>query len=283
MGVGRQSGWGVTRRSSSTVATGLWLVLLASPALAQTTSSSTTAAAATPIATTAVGALAVARAAFEYRDFAQVIRVLDPWVHPPRIQDPKLMVNARRLLGVSLHVQGDEKAAREEFAQLLLIDPAHRLDPFVIPPRVIASFEDVRRLLGPSLDRGLGPLEAEGPPSSIRVVTVPHPAAMWLPFGIPQVLVDESALGIAFGAAQVIGLALNVVAYFRGDSFLADGFTTNPSNEREVWVALQYSGLAVAGLAYAGSVAHGSLVYDKSTPPPSATSGGPVARITFRF
>lgn len=218
-------------------------------------------------------ALAVARAAFEYRDFDEVVRALDPWVHPPRIRDAGRMIRARRLLGVSLHVLGDERAAREEFAQLLLLDPDHRLDPFVIPPRVIATFEEVRDALGPRLAEA-PPGGDEDPP---RARGPPHPLLLWMPLGVPQLALDETETALVLGALQVVGLVANVVAFERGGEVAAPAPGAADPAERDIWLGVQYGGLAVAALAYAGSVVHGHLRRDADRPPP------PGPALTLRF
>lgn len=223
-------------------------------------------------------AVAVARAAFEYRDFRQVVAALDAWVHPPRIRDPSLMVEARRLLGVSLHVQGDVRGAREEFAQLLLLDPSHRLDPFFIPPRVIATFEEVRKQLEPSLGLPARPGD--------RTVFVerPHPAVVLLPLGLPQFALEEPVPGFIYGALQLLGLGLNVAAFFRGQAL---GEQSSGSSELDTWLAVQYGGAALLGLSYGASVIHGQVLLDRrgaETVQRTSQLGSPfVPRINLRF
>lgn len=209
---------------------------------------------------TEVEALAIARAAFEYRDFDQVIEVLDSWVHPPRILDPERMRSARQLLGVSLHVEGNERGAREEFAQLLLLDPGHQLDPFVVPPRVIATFEEVRQQLAPRLEESPPP-----PPARVetRTVEVPHPALMWLPFGISQAALDEPASALALGGLQVVGLALHVVGFVMASQ--VGGENSDPAAQAQFndWVAVQYVGLGGFVAAYGASVVQGGFLVER--------------------
>lgn len=209
------------------------LLLWASPALAQQTPEN------------AEQAVAIARYAFEYRDFEKVRGLLDPWLHPPRIVDPVLMIEARRLMGVSLHVLGQGRQAEEEFAQLLLLDPKHTLDPFVVPPEVIASFEAVRERMRPTLDEilarnGQAPPEPE-PPKTIQIqwVELPHPAVALLPFGLPQLIQKRMLSGAIHALLQLAGLALNAVAFFRADDSLKGSGTF------QAWRGAQYGGLAL--------------------------------------
>lgn len=225
-------------------------------------------------------ALAIAAAAFEYRDFAQVVSALDPWVHPPRIRETSKMIAARRLLGVSQHELGNEREAREEFAQLLLLDPRHELDPFKIPPRIIATFEDVRRDLGPSLEVREPAVSGPSP------VEVPHPLVAWLPFGIPQLALGEVGAGVLLGALQVVGLAVNVFAWHRGDDFSA----SDPTAERDLYLGLQYGGLGLFGIAYGVGVVHAHGLVEARRraataleAPPSAPASAFVPQIELRF
>lgn len=215
-------------------------------------------------------ALATARAAFEYRDFDVVIESLDPWVHPPRIVDVERMVEARRLLGVAMFVSGNERGAREEFAQLLLLDPNHKLDAFVIPPRVIAAFEDVRSQLRPKLQRPKPARPASSLPVVVAEVSPPHPALAFLPFGIPQAVLGEPASGITLGAAQGLGLAANILGFVMANRVRRD------SPEFDTWTAVQYAGLGTLTAAYGASVVQSQILIGQQrrlvSPRPSGAS-----------
>lgn len=167
--------------------------------------------------TSAEDAVRIATATFEYRDFEKVIELLDPFVHPPRITDAKLLFTARELLGVSRHVTGDLVRAKEEFAQMLLAEPEYKLDAFKIPPQVIETFEGVRRDMKNVLEkilaeRGRAPKVEE--PVGLQLVELPTRFDMFMPLGIPQFRLDEPVYGVIFLATQLIGVALNVAGYF---------------------------------------------------------------------
>ena len=169
---------------------------------------------------TATAAVAQARNAFEYRDFERVVRLLNPWLHPRRILDRTLAIEARQLLGVSLHVLGRVESAKEEFAELLLLDPQRKLDPFLVPPAVIQAFEDVRASMRPTLDRimrarGMEPDPPNGSTNldMVQTVEVPPLAAALLPGGLPQFVADEAGWGLLWAVLQVGFLTLNFVAY----------------------------------------------------------------------
>lgn len=208
-------------------------------------------------------ALRIARAAFEYRDFERVIAILDPWVHPPRISDRARMVEARELLGVSLHVTGELVRAREEFAQVLLADPEHQLDPFEIPPQVIETFEATRREMSPVLEKAV---RERDPPSQVdraggshRIVVVPNRWVAFIPGGVPQFSVGEPALGGVFACVQGLALATNITGFF-----LADG-SLRGSAAFHAGQTMQYAGLAGLIIAYGASVLLGNLSLDAYT------------------
>lgn len=203
-------------------------------------------------------AIRYARNAFEYRDFDRVVEVLWPWLHPPRIVDTDLAVRARELLGISLFLVGRRAEAEEEFSALLLLDPDHALDPFLVPPDVIQSFEKVKKAMGPTLralreKRPVAPEEPDPAPVIQReLVEVPHPAVAFVPFGVPQFVLDRPGWGGFFLGSQVAGLALNGASFWQARSVAAN------SSEYDVWVALQYVGLGIAVVSYVGSVLQGS-------------------------
>lgn len=203
-------------------------------------------------------AVRYARNAFEYRDFDKVVEVLWPWLHPPRIVETDLAIEARELLGISLFILGREAEAREEFSSLLLLDPDHQLDPFVVPPDVIQAFEDVKRAMEPTLramrdKEPVAPREPDPPPRIERqLVELPHPAVVAVPFGVPQFALGEPAWGAFWLATQLAGLGLNAGAFWQADSLTVE------DPDYDTWVALQYVGLGVATLGYVGSVIQGA-------------------------
>lgn len=210
--------------------------------------------------------LTQANNAFEYRDFDAVVRLLKPWVHPPRIADPEQMKRARRLLGISLHIKGDVTGAREEFSQVLLVDPDLELDPFVVPPAVIETFEAVKRQMKAVLD----PMRDRRPPppggGTPRVVTaeIPHPAVAYLPFGIPQFFVlDQAGWGGVWLGAQLAGLATNIAGFWLARNLRTDGQLERSDVPKfEAYNAVQFAGLGLFGAAWLGSGIQGHLAID---------------------
>jgi hypothetical protein len=228
---------------------------------------------------TAEDAVRIASSAFEYRDFEKVIEALDPWLHPLRIADAKLATAARSLLGVARHVTGDVPRAREEFSQLLMLDPDHKLDPFKIPPQVIETLEAVRLEMKPVLDklrdeRGLR--KVVEPADQSKIVVLPSRWVTLVPGGVPQFALDQPEWGAVLGSVQLLGLVANIGGYAIADG--ADPSAPSYDTGRIV----QYVGLGTLVAGYVTSVLLGNVFFDgykASVLGPEGTAAG----LTFQF
>ncbi len=215
-------------------------------------------------------AVRLAENAFQFRDFATVVATLDPWLHPPRILDKTLLITARRLMGVALAGLEREEEAKEEFGQLLLLDPTHELDPFVVPPNIIAVFQGVREEMKDTLDRLTGKTAPEEVETSVRevvrveIATLPPRWMMALPGGTPQFTLDQQGFGTLWLALQVIGIALSVIAYQTVESGLVDEELREFARSGPYYglITLQYSGLAMFAGAWVASSLLGFSRYD---------------------
>ena len=201
-------------------------------------------------------AVTTAKNAFEYRDFKKVILVLGPWVHPPRIADSALMGEARRLLGVSHHITGNLEQAKEEFAQLLLIQPNTKLDPFVIPPAVIQTFENVRKaVVSPPKDKPKGPTQIV-----TKTVIRIDSSVNLLPLGYAQLFVHENqvAWGVTWLAVQTLGIALNLGGFWGASNLNnAQGIPIDKKADFDSLVTTMYAGAGIWAVGYLGSVVQG--------------------------
>lgn len=228
-------------------------------------------------------ALALASYAFEYRDFARVVATLDPWVHPPRIADRARLAEAQRLLGISLHIQGNVEGAEAEFAAVLQVEPELRLDPFVVPPAVIDTFERVRASMRPVLDgilreRRRGVPATPEPPAALRL----SPVFAYAPLGLSHFLaLDEPAWGALWLGLQVAGLAANAGGYFWGSGLIgADGAIGADQLAAQTSArTLQLTGLAVFAAAWLGSGLHAHAQWpepgaSQDLPPTTPTATG---------
>lgn len=266
----------VHRRATRAVGYAVFASLVSASATAQEEPSRTADNAPTPL--DGPRAVALARAAFEYRDFERVVELLNPWFHPPRLIDLNQRIEGRRLLGVSLHLLGDVKAAREEFAQLLELDPDHTLDAFITPPAVIQTFETVREQMKPALDALRSP-PPPIPPAKTSVRTVLHPAVNFLPFGLPQFVQDQPTWGAIWAVLQAGFWALNLVGFFQAESF-----RRTPGDGYRDWLILQYAGLAGFAGAWTASGVQGYIVWlDRSFAEGAGTPSSTGPRITLTF
>ena len=201
-------------------------------------------------------AVDLAQSAFEYRDFERVVNLLYPWLHPRRIIDPALAIQARQLLGVSLHVLGRIDDAKEEFAELLVLDPEYKLDPFLVPPPVVRTFKAVRESMKQTLERILRErgVRPAAPPSGrpvIEPIGVTPLTVSLLPLGIPQFAADEVGWGLLWAVLQVGFVTLNLVGFDQAGRNNGDTYT--------FWTGMQYAGLGGFFAAWTASGVQGYL------------------------
>jgi hypothetical protein len=206
------------------------------------------------------GALRLARAAFEYRDFARVLALLEPWLRPPRIVDRERRRDANRLVGVSAHVLGDVRRAEDAFAQALLADPSVELDPFVVPPPVIETFERVRASMGAVLRAEPTPRGAPRASDGLAPRFV-----AWSPLGLGHfAALDAPVSGSLWLALQLGGLATNVTAFWIARGYAGpDGYLGDPGDRAALDranVALGV-GAAVFFVGWLGSAIHGDALW----------------------
>jgi hypothetical protein len=224
------------------------------------------------------GALRLARAAFEYRDFARVLALLEPWLRPPRIVDRERRRDANRLVGVSAHVLGDVRRAEDAFAQALLADPSVELDPFVVPPPVIETFERVRASMGAVLRAE--PTPPRGAPRASDGLAPRFVA--WSPLGLGHfAALDAPVSGSLWLALQLGGLATNVTAFWIARGYAGtDGYLADPGDRAALDranVALGV-GAAVFFVGWLGSAIHGDALWTErrdARPEPAALDGRP--------
>ena len=164
------------------------------------------------------------------------------------------MGQARRLLGISYHLVGDKKQAAEEFAQLLLLEPELKLDPFVVPPAVIQTFDDVRQTLIRPAEKPVKPSEKQIPSNLVQVVA--HPSVSFLPFSYAQLSIIEGqkAWGWTWLATQIVGVALNIGGYWAASSLReANGVPASQQSRFETYVIGMYAGAGLFSAGYIGS------------------------------
>jgi len=215
-------------------------------------------------------ALSLAASAFEYRDFRRVVEILEPWVKPPRIVDPGRRKEAHRLLGISHHILGNRERAEEELSQLLLADPEHKLDPFVVPPAVIETFDRVRERMRPLLD-DLARQNPKAPPKKLPGLALSSPIFAYAPFGLSHFLaLDAPEWGAVWLSLEVVGLAANILGFVLAASLpeprLVREEAFNDPGDQAAYAratALQFGGAALFGAAWIASGVHGHMLWNQ--------------------
>ncbi len=212
----------------------LLVLLMAFPAVAQTRGS-------------AEGQLVRARDRFDYGDYADAVRILRRLIDEGRLTSEQQLVEAHRLLGVSLYYMNDHEESRAAFVRLLSIEPDFRLDPFFHPPRLVEFFDAVRAdneaLLAPLRDQRRRleeqrrleedarrrlleeeerrrlirqrELEPSGQDEMLleRVISNHTYAVNWLPFGAGQFQNQQQAKAIGLATAQIIMGSASILSY----------------------------------------------------------------------
>jgi hypothetical protein len=163
-----------------------------------------------------------ARDRFEYGAFQEAAAIARAWLvaHPGAEGDDA--VEAYRILGTSELKLGHDAAARAAFRDLLLRDPDHALDPFLVEPRVVEFFDGVKRAseaeLAPIRERRRAEREqaraADEAARAPRVIRVRERLYLlnWMPFGIGQYQNGDRAKGTAIAAAEAALAAVNLGA-----------------------------------------------------------------------
>jgi hypothetical protein len=91
---------------------------------------------------------AAARRAYEQKRYPDVIARLRPLIYPNiLVTSEEQVVDAHKLLAISLLMSGDREAAKKEFVSLLGYRPDYVLDPGADPPAAAPFLEAVRREL----------------------------------------------------------------------------------------------------------------------------------------
>jgi tetratricopeptide (TPR) repeat protein len=175
-----------------------------------------------------------ARDRFEFGSFAEAAGTVRAWLaeHPEASGDDA--VEAYRMLGISELKLGDAAQARAAFVSLLSLNPDYALDPFLVEPKVVEFFDQVkqehepalaplrerhraleeqRRLAEEAKKRLLSEEQARsGPPTKVIRVQERQYLFNWMPLGAGQFQNGHKAKGTAIAAAEVVLGAVNLGA-----------------------------------------------------------------------
>ena len=157
-----------------------------------------------------------------YGDYARVTRTLTPLVEPDiRLVAANDQARAYELLGLAHFFLDDPTNARKFFSRLVQFRPDFRINPVLVPPHVVAFFDEVRASLEAEIEATRAELrrqrEAEEEArrrASVRElyferrVNSRFVAAM--PLGIGQFQNGDAGLGTLFLGAELLSAGLSV-------------------------------------------------------------------------
>lgn len=90
-----------------------------------------------------------ARATYQAGEYEEAAREFSSLANDEALllENPMIVIESRKYLGVSLLFLGDERGAAREFEALLRMEPGYRLDPVAFPGPALDRFEEVRQKL----------------------------------------------------------------------------------------------------------------------------------------
>ncbi|HTP26964.1 MAG TPA: tetratricopeptide repeat protein [Anaeromyxobacteraceae bacterium] len=177
-----------------------------------------------------------ARDRFEFGSYAEAAGTARAWLVDHPDASPGDAIEAYRILGISEFKLGDRAQARTAFVSLLSLDPDHALDPFLVEPKVVEFFDQVKRENEPALaplrerrrvlreqqrlaDEAKKRLLSEeqarsGPP--VKVIRVERRIYLfnWMPFGAGQFQNGHNGKGATLAVAEVTLAAVSLGAFF---------------------------------------------------------------------
>jgi hypothetical protein len=177
-----------------------------------------------------------AKNAFSYGDYTLAARSLHDLLNPRVLLDTTDDIKeALELLGISRYYEDQRPEAREAFVRLLSLDPDHHLDPLLVPPPLVEFFDGIASELRARLDELRKKKEAERlwqeqqQASRVRTVTITRrelelPYVLnFVPFGVPQLVYEESAWGTFFLASQAGAAAASMGGFIAASLAHDDG------------------------------------------------------------
>lgn len=175
------------------------------------------------------------------------------------------LARAYELLGQAHYFLGDRETARTHFSKLVRLRPDKELDPLVIPPPVIAFYEELRQPILRELeaDRDVIRKAREEEEARRRAeLTVHHYVetrrnsrlVAALPFGAGQFQNGDTGLGAAFLSTELVATGLSV-AFFLAVEDLRQDDGRFASEDIDRAASLQTAQLVSGGIALALAIA----------------------------
>lgn len=229
-----------------------------------------------------VSALEFGENAFAFGDYAQVIRVLSPWLMPSPV-DSATTRNAGdgyAWLAAAAWFEARPVEAREVLRAGLRVNASMTLDPLVFPPELVQFFRDVREEMQPELNS----MNAEGGDNVVYIESRVVEHSIWvsmIPFGYGMFANGRSDWGIAYAFTEASLLAVTTSLFWA--NYAERTASDDPSNplgyrdprraelRRRIHVG---TGWALLGLV-ATNMIHGALIHERQRRVQYRTLSGP--------
>ena len=227
-------------------------------------------------------ALEFAENAFAFGDYAQVIRVLSPWIMPSPV-DAATARNAGdgyAWLASAAWFENRPVDAREILRTGLRVNASMTLDPLLFPPELVQFFREVREEMQPELASA----ESGGSGNTIYIESRIVEHSIWvsmIPFGYGMFANDRSDWGIAYAFTETSLLAVTTGLFWA--NYAERSRSDDPANpfgypdperaalRRRIHVA---TGWALLGVM-AANIVHGALIHQRSQSVQYRTLSGP--------
>ena len=178
--------------------------------------------------------LHLARATYEYGDYAGAAKILDALTQARSLERTQDQIEAFRLLGLSRFFLNQLEPSVHAFVELLSLEPDYQLDPLYVPPQAVIFFGTVRTnnkdLLDPIRQRRRATQEASAqeeaarqrflsqgtaaPPRVIRErIDRPSKVLALLPGGFGQFQNGDTSLGITLAVTEALTAATATGCY----------------------------------------------------------------------
>ncbi len=242
-----------------------------------------------------------------YGDYPRVIRKLTPLVDPDiMLPEPEQQARAYELLGLAHYFVDDQGNAKKFFQRLIRLRPDRRLDPVLVPPPVVAFFEQIKASLAQEIEATREALRKEKEAEEARrrralatlvvsEVQVNSQLEAMLPFGIGQFQNRDKTLGYVFLASEILAIGTSAGLYLGIESMRRpDGrFGSEDLDQVEM---MQYGQLTAGWLAVALvalGAAHALYHFEEQlpidtlkappNPPRSPSNGFQPGQLTWHF
>ena len=184
---------------------------------------------------------------FKYQDFDNAVPQLRALLYPTPRVDRRREWQAREYLGAALWWVGSKNEANDEFTALLVRNSAHKLDPAVYPPKMVADFGALR---GNLVRLGVIKLDAQAPEPSDGVEQPPPFGLMFVPFGVGQFANHSPGKGAAFLAAEIVLAGVSGTFYYlnQRDGLRGPGHMTTVNQVTQLSAGAAFFAVALTGV-----------------------------------